>query len=339
MLKKYFRILTKSFTFTRFLNLIKISTAYIFSLILRKPVVWGYPPIIMIEPTNYCNLKCPLCPSGADQLSRERGYMSYDLFKKIVDDVAQHSFMLILWNQGEPFLNPDFCKMMEYANAKKMFLMVSTNANVMPEAKNIIDSGVDRVIISLDGATQDTYNKYRVNGSLQKVLDNVKKLIDEKKKKQTKVPHIIWQFLVMKHNEHEIEQIKQLAKDLQVDECSLKTVQIYTKDDIDFLPENPKYRRYKLNGNNFEIKYKLKNRCYRIWNQPVINWNGEVAVCCFDKDNMFKIGNVKNESFIKIWNSDNFMNFRKAILKNRSKFEICRNCGEGVSLKINNEKV
>ncbi len=321
------------------MNLLKIALSYLISLLIRKPVVWGYPPIVMIEPTNICNLKCPLCPSGADQLSRERGYMSFDMFRKIVDEVCESSFMLILWNQGEPFLNPDFCKMMEYADSKKMYLMVSTNANVMPDASKVIESGVDRLIVSLDGATQETYNKYRINGSLEKVLNNVKALVKIKKQKVSKKPYIIWQFLVMKHNEHEIEEIKSLAKDLGVDECALKTVQIYSKDDIEnFLPKNPKYRRYKITGDSFELKFKIKNRCYRIWNQPVINWNGEMSVCCFDKDIQFKIGNIKDNSFMELWRSKAFNKFRKAVLKDRSKFEICRNCGEGVSLKIKNNK-
>lgn len=338
-MKKYLAIYKKAFTLKRFINLLKIACSYLISLIIRKPIVWGYPPIVMIEPTNICNLKCPLCPSGADQLSRERGYMSFELFKKIVDEVCEFSFMLILWNQGEPFLNPEFCKMMEYANSKRMYLMVSTNANLLPDAGKIIDSGVDRLIVSLDGATQETYNKYRVNGSLEKVLMNVKAIVETKKLKKSKTPHIIWQFLVMKHNEHEIDEIKSLSKEIGVDECSLKTVQIYSKDDIDnYLPANPKYRRYKITGDNFELKFKIKNRCYRIWNQPVINWNGEMAVCCFDKDNQFKIGNIKDKSFNKLWHSNIFNSFRQSILKDRSKFEICRNCGEGVSLKIKNNK-
>lgn len=337
MLKKYTGIFIKSFTFKRALNLLKIAVSYVLSLLLKKAIVWGYPPIVMIEPTNICNLKCPLCPSGADQLNRERGHMSLELFEKIVDEVKDYSFMLILWNQGEPFLNPDFCRMMQYANTKKLYLMVSTNANVMPDAKDIINSGLDRLIVSLDGATQETYNKYRINGSLEKVLNNVRSLIQVKKELHKSTPHIIWQFLVMKHNEHEIDTIKKLAKDIGVDECSLKTVQIYAKEDIkNFLPNNPKYRRYKINGDNFELKFGIKNRCYRIWNQPVINWNGEMAVCCFDKDNLIKLGNIKYNSFLDLWQSKDFMSFRQTILTNRAKYDICRNCGEGVSLKIKN---
>ena len=335
----------------------------------------------MIEPTNICNLKCPLCPSGAGLLKRERGYMSLSLFKSIIDEIEKHTFMLLLWNQGEPFLNPDFLEMVKYAHSKKLFMMTSTNANILPDPKEIVRSGLDMILISFDGATQETYNKYRMNGDLAKVLNNVRELVKAKKEiedtsyklQDTSNPpppppinvggitsptsteassgttlggqsrrgrsrlQIINQFLVMKHNEHEIEEIKRLTKEIGFDDLALKTVQIYSKEDIDnFLPENPKYRRYKLSGEDFELKFGIKNRCQRIWTQPVINWNGEVSVCCFDKDIEYKIGNVSKNNFFDLWKSERMMLYRQIILKNRKLFEICRNCGEGVSLKIRN---
>ncbi|HPK41759.1 MAG TPA: SPASM domain-containing protein, partial [Candidatus Cloacimonadota bacterium] len=118
----------------------------------------------------------------------------------------------------------------------------------------------------------------------------------------------------------------------------LKTVQIYAKDDIyTFLPNNPKYRRYKITGDDFELKYGIKNRCRRIWTQPVVNWDGEVAVCCFDKDNDFKIGNIQQQSFKNLWHGKEYNKFRRQILKDRAKIDMCKNCGEGVSLKIKNK--
>jgi len=308
------------------------------SIIFRKVFVWGYPPILMIEPTNICNLKCPLCPSGTDQLKRPKGYMNLDTFKTIIKEVSPYSFMLIMWNQGEPFLNPDFIEMCQIAKAHNMLLLVSTNANRMPDAKEILKAGIDRLIISADGASQETYNLYRKNGDLSKVIENVKAIVAEKKVRGSRLPRIIWQFIVMKHNEHEEKKIKELALDLEVDQLQLKTVQIYAKEDIyNFLPDNPKYRRYKIKGDNFELKYGIKNRCRRIWTQPVVNWDGEMAVCCFDKDNDFKIGNIQNHSFKHLWKSKPFNAMRKRILTDRKQIEMCRNCGEGVSLKIKNK--
>jgi radical SAM protein with 4Fe4S-binding SPASM domain len=295
--------------------------------------------MVMIEPTNICNLKCPLCPSGVDTLTRERGFMSMEVYKKIVDQIHRYSFGLILWNQGEPFLHPDFYEMLRYANEKKLYLMVSTNANMEFLYHELIDTGLDLLIVSLDGATQETYNKYRINGSLEFVEQNVKKLVEAKESRKKKTPLIVWQFLVMKHNESEVGLIQKLSDGLNVDLLVYKSVQIYDVNDIEeFLPTDPKYRRYKITENtdgtkSFEIPI-FKNRCYRIWGQPVINWDGEMSVCCFDKDNFIRIGNISDGNFINLWKSEKFYFFRKNILTDRKMYEICRNCGEGAKLQV-----
>lgn len=340
MLKEKIHFIKKSFTLKRFTNAVKSYIGYKLSILLKKPVVWGLPMICSIEPTDICNLKCPLCPSGNGTLKRAKGYLALDTFKKAIDEIYKKTFMLILWNQGEPFLNKDFNKMVKYASSKGLYTYCSSNLNIMPDADEIVKSGLDTLIVSLDGASQDVYNKYRVNGDLNKVLENVKKITDAKKRLKSITPIIKWQFIVMKHNEHQLSEIKQLAKKVGVDSLELKTVQIYSKDDINtFLPTNPKYRRYKVKGNDFELKFGIKNRCRRLWGQPVINWSGEVSICCFDKDIDFKVGNINNQSFESIWKGTKFNKIRKTILTNRGSIEMCRNCGEGVSLKIEEKKV
>ncbi len=172
------------------------------------------------------------------------------------------------------------------------------------------------------------------------MLEGVKKIVEAKKRLNKTNPLLRWQFLVMKHNEHEIEEIKQLSKDLGVDNLELKSVQIYSKEDVHtFLPENPKYRRYIINGDNFELKFGIKNRCRRIWTNAVVNWNGEVAICCFDKDGDFKVGNVMDSNLNQLWKNKNIMKVRNQILTNRKQIPICRNCLEGVKIKIEETKV
>ena len=263
--------------------------------------------------------------------------MDYELFCRIIDEVETTAFMVVLWNQGESYLNKDFSRMIRYASDKRLFTLVSTNGNIALEPSEVIDSGLDSMIVSLDGATQETYNKYRVNGILQDVLDNVKALVQAKKMVHSDSPLIRWQFLVMKHNEHEIPQIKQLAAEIGVDNLELKSVQIYSKEDIQkFMPTNPKYRRYKIKGNDFSLKVGVPDRCRRIWTNAVINWDGEAAICCFDKDVDFPLGNVKTESINKIWKSKRIQKIRNRILTDRSSIKICRNCGESVKLRIKN---
>lgn len=334
MLKQNRRIVAKSFRVKKLSNFLISDVSRLLSNMTQKSYIWGQPTAVMIEPTNVCNLKCPLCPTGNETLKRAKGFMEYSLFQKVIDEVKDYCTLLMLWNQGEPYLNKDFNKMVKYATDRDIFTLVSTNLNSEIDADEIVNSGLDSMIVSLDGAAQETYNQYRVNGELAKVLANVEKLVAAKKRLKSKTPIITWQFLVMKHNEHEIEEIKQKAKDLEIDQLSFKTVQIYTKDDIKFLPTNPKYRRYNISGEEFEIKFKMMNRCRRMWLQPVVNWNGDVSICCFDKDIEYPVGNVKEQSLLSIWQGKPFQKMRNAVLKNRQAFEICRNCGEGVKLII-----
>jgi MoaA/NifB/PqqE/SkfB family radical SAM enzyme len=340
MINENIRFLRKAFTLPRTWNAIKVYTGYFLSLVTRKPIIWGYPPVVMIEPTNICNLRCPLCPSGNGTLKREKGYMTIETFCKIIDQVHHKSFMVVLWNQGEPFLNHDILAMIRYASDKKMFTLLSTNGNIQPACDKLVQSGLDSLIISLDGATQETYNKYRINGKLTDVLNLAKELVTSRRKLHRKNPLLRWQFLVMKHNEHEIDAIKQLAKEIQVDNLELKTVQIYEKEDVDnFLPLNPRYRRYKITGDNFELKAGILNRCRRIWVNAIVNWNGKMSVCCFDKDIEQEIGNINDEKLIKIWKGKGFQKFRRQILANRQVFPMCVNCGESVKMRVKQTRV
>ncbi len=340
MLQHYKSILLKSLHWHRLLNTAMIYFSYYLSLLTRKPIVWGLPPSIMFEPTNICNLRCPLCPSGNQTLRRPRGYMDLQIFRKVVDELYRYSTMLILWNQGEPFLHKDFLEMVRYASDKKLFTMVSTNANIDMDADAIVRSGLDSMIISLDGATQATYNKYRVNGNIENVWKNVKNILEARDRIGSSTPLIHLQFLVLRHNEHEIDKIKLLAKEMNVDQLILKTAQIYEKSDIDeFLPLNPKYRRYKINSGEFELKFGIRNRCRRLWTSPVVNWDGSIGICCYDKDIEHKVGNVSQNSLASIWKNASYMSFRKRVLENRKAISICRNCGEGVKLNIEEKKV
>jgi len=340
MLNENIRFIRKSFRIRRLLNAVLVYLSYYISLITRKAVFWGSPPVVMIEPTNICNLKCPLCPTGNGTLKRKKGYMSFEVFQKIINDIEKTAFMVVLWNQGEPYLNKDFSKMVKYASDRGLFTLVSTNGNIDYNAEEVVKSGLDSMIVSLDGTEQETYNKYRINGKLDKVLDGVHQIVEARKKLNRKNPLLRWQFLVMKHNEHEIAEIKQLSKELEVDNLEFKSVQIYSKEDIKkYLPTNPKYRRYKVNGDNFELKFGIKNRCRRIWTNAVINWDGEVAICCFDKDGDFKVGNVIESKLSELWKNKKIIKVRNQILTDRKQIPICRNCLEGVKIKIEETKV
>lgn len=318
----------------RLVNALGAYGDYRLSIALHKPLVKHFPPALMIEPTNICNLSCPLCPSGNNSLKRERGMMSLDRFQRIVKQVAPHIGMLILWNQGEPYLNPDFYAMTELCTKLGFYSMTSTNASLKLDIPRIVKSGLNKIIISMDGISAQTYNEYRINGNFELVLQNMKALLEEKKRQKKRTPELVWQFIVMSHNEHEVPKVRSLAHKMGIDKLELKTVQIYTEDDKRFLPQNEASSRYKLTGKAVELKTELLNRCRRLWTQPVINWDGEMSVCCYDKDLSIPIGNIDNTSFQDLWFGQSMQEMRKAVLKNRAAFEICRNCGEGIVQKL-----
>ncbi len=335
MLKSNLLLVKRMFNLRKSVNAIKIYSSLTLSNLFKRAIVWGYPTAVMIEPTDICNLKCPLCPSGNGSLKRAKGFMDFELFKRTINQISRYSYIVVLWNQGESFLHPRFTEMIHYAHEKGLYTLSSTNANAPLDAEEVVKSGLDRLIVSMDGSTQETYNKYRVNGVLDKVITNITAIMDAKKRLNSSTPVVELQFLVLRHNEHEIGSIRKLAKELNVDQLRLKTAQIYSKEDITtYLPLNPKFRRYKVVNGDFELKFGIKNRCKRVWINPVINWNGDMAVCCFDKEGSVKIGNIANHSFYDLFHSDSFNRFRNAILKDRSRFEICRNCGEGIKLNV-----
>ncbi len=307
---------------------------YQLSLLLKRPIVRHLPPALMLEPTNVCNLRCPLCPSGNGTLRRARGFMPIDRYRHIVDQIHKHIGMLILWNQGEPFLHSEFYDMITYASGKDMYTMTSTNASLPLDPVRIVKSGLSKIIISLDGISAETYNNYRINGDISLVIENMKSLIECKNRMKSSTPQIVWQFIIMSHNEHEIDKVKELSRKLGVDKLEFKTAQIYTTDDLNFLPQNHKYSRYKSSRDTVELKTELLNRCRRLWTQPVINWDGEFSVCCYDKDLSIPIGNIDSTSFHEMWFGQKLNKLRFVILKNRAQIDICKNCGEGIIQKI-----
>jgi len=324
-------------TFRRVWNGIKVFSSFQLSRVLNKPVQWGYPVSISFEPTTSCNLRCPECPSGLRQFTRPTGMLKKDFFTRTIDEIHKELLYLIFYFQGEPYLNPDFLDMVKYASSKKIYTATSTNAHYLTDenAKRTVESGLDRLIISIDGTTQDVYRQYRVGGNLNKVLEGARNIVKWKKELNSKTPFIFFQFLVVKHNEHQIEEVKQMAKEIGVDEVRFKTAQVYDyeNDPNQLIPENDKYSRYKKNADGtYTAKNKLANHCWKMQHANVITWDGLVVPCCFDKDAMHRLGNLQNESFKSIWNNDNYKQFRSELKKSRKNIDICANCSEGASV-------
>jgi len=294
------------------------------------------PFAISIEPTTACNLGCPECPSGLRQFNRKTGNLKLDLFTKVIDQMKEHLIYLTFYFQGEPYINPDFLDMVKYANQSKIYTSTSTNAHFLntDNAIRTIESGLDKLIVSVDGTTQEVYEKYRINGDLNKALDGIREIVKWKDKLNSNTPKVVMQFLVVKHNEHQINEAKKLAKIVGADSIQFKTAQIYDYvNGSPLIPDLDKYSRYKMNRNGkYEIKNSLSNQCWRMWHSCVITWDGQVVPCCFDKDAKYKLGNLSNQSFDEIWYSEDYMNFRNSLLKSRKQVDICTNCTEGTKV-------
>ena len=320
----------------RVLNAAKVFTSFYISRWLNKPVHSGFPISLSVEPTTSCNLRCPECPSGLRQFSRPTGMLEESLYKKVIDEVASHTPYLIFYFQGEPYLHPKFLDMVRYARTKKIYTATSTNAHYLKEdvAKRTVESGLSRLIVSMDGVTQDVYEQYRVGGKLDKVLTGIENIVRWKKELKSRTPHVILQFLVTGFNEHQIDDVKQIGKRLGVDEVRLKTAQVYDyKHGSPVIPKNEKHSRYKQQPDGtFEHKAVIGNSCWRMWQGCVVTWDGRVAPCCFDKDATHVLGNLKEESFQDVWKSKAYRHFRANLMKSRSEIDICTNCSEGLNV-------
>lgn len=322
----------------RLWNFVKVLSSFYLSKWSRRAFQWGLPVTISIEPTTACNLRCPECPSGLRAFSRNTGNLKEDFFRKTIEELHRDLLFLIFYFQGEPYINPKFLEMVKFAHRKKIFTITSTNGHFLQEenARKTVESGLDRLIISVDGATQEVYEQYRIGGQLDLVLEGARNVVKWKKQLNSRTPHLIFQMLVLRPNEHQIEEIHRLAREIGVDEVKLKTAQLY-----DYQYENPliptqdRYARYRQTASgDWQLKHQLLPHCWKLWHSCVITWDGIVVPCCFDKDAQHRLGDLKNTPFRKLWHSPAYADFRQAILKGRDQIDICQNCTEGCKVWV-----
>ncbi len=332
--------LLKYFTFIRAFNVLKIILSFTISKIIREPVVWGMPVSYSIEPTNHCNLKCPECPSGLGALTRPLGLLKLESFKKIIDQIKETGFYIQLFFQGEPYINKQLPSMIKYARENNIYVSISTNGHFINK-KNvdyILENAPDKLIFSIDGLDEETYQVYRVGGTFKQADEGLRLFAKRKKELGKKVPFIEFQFIVMKQNEHQLDDVLKYGKEVGVDKVVFKTMQVSSYDNaLHFLPSKDKHSRYNIDNSNYKIKSELKNHCFALWRTSVITWDGKIVPCCFDKDADFELGKLNGlpENGIKvIWKSSAYQNFRKSILTDRKGNSMCNNCTEGLKINI-----
>ena len=293
----------------------------------------GYPVIAQVEPTNFCNLSCPLCLTTSQTHSRPRGILTLNTFKTFIDQVGDYLLLIVLWNWGEPFLNTDIFRMITYAKSKNILVHSSTNGNVIfdeKKADRLVDSGLDSLVFGIDGATQETYSKYRKGGNLNRVLANIRTIVSAKKRKASKTPRLNLRFVVMKHNEKELPLMKRLAEELEVDFLTLKTVDLPPARGVDldgnYAPQNCKYQRYDYENGSYKRK-KKPFICMRPWKRITLDALGEIISCEFDYTNRHTFGNLNmKESAMSIWKGSIAKDFRGKFNLGNNDFYLCKDC-------------
>lgn len=318
-------------SWSKVLNILKVRTSYRIAGICKRPVVWGKPYAYSIEPTSLCNLLCPECPTGKREILRDKNHFDPALYESILEQIADHACYLMLYLQGEPFLSKSIFELMQKASLHNIYTCISTNGHFMSEdnAYKTVNSGLDRIIISLDGTTPEVYRQYRKRGNFQEVIAGIRRLVAAKKQLHSHKPYIILQFIVFRHNQHQVGDVKALGNRMGVNRVSIKRAQLYDyTNGHPMLTDILSLARYHKKGDHVVPKNKIPNRCQRIWSTGVITTDGNMTSCCYDKHSDYVMGSAQKEKIAALWASDAFMQHRKNVLLQRGKIDMCTNCGE-----------
>ena len=325
-------VLTKS----RFINALRCDASYasnhLVSALLptpstlpRTPYTIRHTPLfVSVEPSAVCQLRCPACPVGLAFGNKcAEFYMSMDLWERVLSQIKDSAFVIQFYFQGEPLLNKDLPLMIREAHDAGLYTIVSTNAQAMtPElAKALVAAGLDRIIISMDGLTQETYAAYRVGGS----LDQCKAAIRWLQKAKSAGLTIELQVLRLRSNEHEWRAFKKEYKALGADRLVFKTAQLYDyRHGHPLMPSEPRYRRYEQHADGLWYRKPLGKGCFRVWSGVVIAANGDVLPCCYDKDHAHAYGNLRTASLRELFSGPKAQAFRAQVLLQTP--QICQEC-------------
>jgi MoaA/NifB/PqqE/SkfB family radical SAM enzyme len=279
---------------------------------LRRDQVWGMPYRYTIDLLNQCNLRCPLCPTGLGTLGRDRGKISTERYQQLIDQIAPYAYFVELYNWGEPFLHPCVFDFIQYASSRRIAVRISSNLNHFNAemAARTVQAGLDGIIISVDGATQEVYEKYRRGGKLERVLNNIRLLVEEKKRAKSRKPFITLRMLVNRHNEHQIGAMREIAAELDVDAFTIGTLFVDTTNPAqikEWLPTNEKLSYYDYSAPKIENVW----HCSDLWESMTINWDGGMAPCCWLHDKRHDYENAFARPLKQVWHGDAYVSSRR----------------------------
>lgn len=312
-----------------------------------KDVVKGLPYVVVLDPTNVCNLKCPVCPTTKGTLAQPSGRIGLDEYRRFVDAIAPHTYRLILYNWGEPLMHRQIVELISYAHKARISTMISSNLNILPRegAMALVESGLDDLVVSCDGLTQETYERYRVRGQLNNLTTNMRAIHDAKQRLRKATPRIEFQFLVFRHNEHELYRVEDFARHLGADTVRIVRPAV-DMDSQDIQPANnpdwvrpeileqlqvsreadAKPDKMRLETGHLENDLRPQgereiNRtfrlldpidCYWPWRVLVSSWNGDIDPCCYHNQ-LGSFGNIFEQQLTELINNDKFTWARRRI--------------------------
>jgi radical SAM protein with 4Fe4S-binding SPASM domain len=294
-----------------------------------SPRVWGKPTHITIEPTNICNLRCPVCETGAGILDRSPRHMTQEEFEIILNKIASHAHSLFFYFMGEPFLNPQFDTMIAYAKGKGVTRVTACTNGEMIDAERIIGSGIDEVAFQVGGVTQGAHQAYRVGGNIERVWENLQKTIRCRNTMGSRT-RITCGFILMKTNEEEMDLFRGKMRELGVDEYSFLSPCVRTfEQGKQFLPVQKNYWLYSeksFSNGLIEPLRNVVNDCPWIFHSMVVQVNGNVVPCCRDVSGKKVMGNLLCQDLGEIWNSLPYQRFRRDILQRQNSVSLCALC-------------
>lgn len=308
-----------------------------FATTLLKRRMFGYPYLLEVEPSNVCNIRCPLCPSPGHLITRHKQFMSYEDFMAIVENVGGVVHNIYITGTGEPLLNKDIWRMVRYAADRNLSVSISTNATLFTDEwiDEMFISGLDHLIFSCDGVSRKSYARFRVGGDFDKVRWSMERICARRREFGVDKPFLEWQFILNCYNEDEIELARALSNQWGIDRFHVKSLSLnehlYDDEKLRELAEEylprlghmPNKMRYTWRDNVLQPKPRERT-CALPMQSPAILVDGSVSICCMDINGQYTIGNALEQSFVELWHSPAYREMRdRAHVR---KLPICTRC-------------
>lgn len=292
---------------------------------------WSWPLHMQVELTNYCNLRCPVCPVGSKDLTRPPQAMDVDLFERLMAEVGPYLLLVALWAWGEPLLHPQLERILQIARRYPMGILLSTNGQNLNDERvqqALLREPPTYLIVAIDGLTDETNARFRKGARLQPALDGVRRLAARKAATGARYPVLHCRFMVMEHNEHQLPELREFAAASQFDMVSIRTLSIIDSDERvhrSFVPKTAAWKAYAYTGG--ERVHRGDFICQHPWTFPTLFADGTVVSCDQDFNASQPYGTFGGETtFRSLWFGETAARIRQSVRDTPDKLSFCRNC-------------